>query len=386
MPDRYQVRLEALRLIGRLNRIVPPAPSPHPRILVLRPDHLGDLLFLFPALDELRLALPEARLTLAVGPWAEALARMWPLADACETVPFPGFERGPKPALPKPYVQAWRLARSWQGRFDAALIARDDHWWGAMVAALAGIPLRLGWPTAETEPFLTDATETAPMHAVAANLRLVRSAVARLGGTPSATPISPEANPLRLDISPEAADAVDRWIERHLGPGTAFFCLHPGAGGPTKVWPLSRYQTLLRRLREQVDLPVVVTGSLPEADLVEAVASAHPDAFPAAGEFSVPQLAALVSHARLVLGSDSGPLHLAVAAGTPTLHIFGPADEARFGPWGPSEQHRVLTAPVPCRPCGDLQVCRAADELACMRGVTVDEVAVAVSTLLDRGS
>jgi heptosyltransferase-2/heptosyltransferase-3 len=71
-----------------------------------------------------------------------------------------------------------------------------------------------------------------------------------------------------------------------------------------------------------------------------------------AGRTSVAQLAALFARCALVLGPDSGPLHLAVAMGRPTVHLYGPADANRFGPWGPPARHRVVASPLACAPCG----------------------------------
>lgn len=69
------------------------------------------------------------------------------------------------------------------------------------------------------------------------------------------------------------------------------------------------------------------------------------------GDTRVGQLAALFSRARVVLGPDSGPLHLAAAVGAPTVALFGPADPVEFRPWGQSDKHYVLTSDIGCRPC-----------------------------------
>ena len=70
-----------------------------------------------------------------------------------------------------------------------------------------------------------------------------------------------------------------------------------------------------------------------------------------AGETTVAELAALYDGATLVLGPDSGPLHLAAAVGAPTVTLFGPADPVEFGPWGDPARHAVLTTDIACRPC-----------------------------------
>ena len=97
------------------------------------------------------------------------------------------------------------------------------------------------------------------------------------------------------------------------------------------------------------------------------------------GKTTLGQLGALCKRAMLVLGVDSGPLHLAAALGTPTLRLYGPTDEAIFGPLdhlgdsgapAPPPNHHVLTNPLPCRPCGNLLAppCGARSEPACLLG------------------
>ena len=125
------------------------------RILVIRPDHLGDLLFATPALHHLREALPGAHITALVGPWGLPVLDGNPGADQILTCTFPGFARQPKESLWAPYSLLIREARKLRGRFDVALNLRFDFWWGALLAYWAGIPVRMGYDMAESRPFLT---------------------------------------------------------------------------------------------------------------------------------------------------------------------------------------------------------------------------------------
>jgi ADP-heptose:LPS heptosyltransferase len=382
MPDRARTRLTLLKMAARLAPGSAPVRSDEPRLLVVRPDHIGDLIFLSPALDELRAGLPEAHITLAVGPWAVGLAQLLPQVDRIEVHPFPGFQRGPKPPLPAPYARSARLALDWTGRYDACLIARPDHWWGAMTAAFAGIPHRYGWETPETKPFLSSALVADGLqHEVVTNLTLVRHFLSDQGRAPASQPVSPGTPALSLRVPSEATEGACRWLQRVVGRDHDFIVVHPGAGAPTKLWPEARYHALLRALDARTGLPIVVTGSLNEADLVESVASACPNAIPAAGEFNLGELSWVLGRARVVVGSDSGPLHLAAALGGRTVHIFGPADPRKFGPWSPPTHHRILVAELPCRPCGNLSECKATPALACMGAVQVEDVLAAALDL-----
>jgi ADP-heptose:LPS heptosyltransferase len=94
-----------------------------------------------------------------------------------------------------------------------------------------------------------------------------------------------------------------------------------------------------------------------------------------AGDTRVNQLAALFQRAKVVLGPDSGPLHLAAAVQTPTVTLFGPADPIEFGPWGSPQKHMILTSDIGCRPCRVIDW--TGDDLAyhpCVREITVARV------------
>jgi heptosyltransferase-2/heptosyltransferase-3 len=82
-----------------------------------------------------------------------------------------------------------------------------------------------------------------------------------------------------------------------------------------------------------------------------------------------------------VLGPDSGALHLAVAAGAPTVHLYGPADPVKFGPWGDPARQRVVHAGRHCARCGDLSPSRPRGA-ACMVAITVGDVLAAARPLL----
>jgi ADP-heptose:LPS heptosyltransferase len=108
-----------------------------------------------------------------------------------------------------------------------------------------------------------------------------------------------------------------------------------------------------------------------------------------AGRLSWGELEALLSRAALVLGVDSGPLHLAVAAGTPSVALFGPADPTQFAPWGSADRHRMVYADLPCRPCRRLDFCALEPDgegpPPCMRQLEVEPVYTAALLALKEG-
>jgi heptosyltransferase-3 len=343
-----------------------------PRVLVIRPDHLGDLLFVGPALARLRAAWPGAEISLLVGPWSAPVAERLPGVDRVEQLDFPWFNRRPKGAPWQPYLRLARAARALSGRFDVALVLRDDDGWSARLAAYARIPLRAGHDHPRVRPFATHIlpADRRPAHTAAANIALVAALVTAPGG-PAGPPPDPGTDPLDFALRPGDHEEVARLLGK-LG-SAAPIAIHPGSGADVKRWRPGAWAEVIHALTAPGET-VILTGGEAERDLCAAVAAcAARPVLDLAGRTDLGTLAALFARCRLVLGPDSGPLHLAVAVGTPTVHLFGPASAERFGPWGPAERHRVVAAELPCAPCGRLDWPDPADH-PCVRTLGVARV------------
>lgn len=351
------------RLLGRLlaGPAAPPAadqplgdaisPASVRGVLILKPDHLGDVLLASPALALLRERLPAATLTLAVGPWSAALAERLPMVDRVLTIPFPGFER----ARPRPPLWRWllllRLAYRWRGQFDAALVLRDDFYWGAMLAAVARIPVRLGTATPLCAPFLTAAV--APRRQAAAAQHLQVAALLTGDQPPGCwTP----AQPLRVAPRPAAAPARQALAAAGLNADEPYALLHPGAGAAVKLWTPQHWGVVLRALHARRGLRTLVLAGAGEQHLLPPILRhAGTAAVPLGGGPDLDLLCALLAGATLVLGVDSGPLHLAAALDVPSVRLYGPVDPAVYGPWADPRRHRWVASALLCAPCDRLE-------------------------------
>ena len=381
---RRPARLALLRVAGAwLSQARAASPqTERPRVLFIRPDHLGDLLCLTPALKFLRAQWPHAHLTALVGSWGSFVLENNPHIDALQTLSFPGFTRRPKTSLFAPYRELQNAAQSLRAqRFDAAVILRSDHWWGAWLAALARIPRRIGYDIAEVKPFITESVcFTHGRHEVQQNLRLM----ARLADTlePDATP---QTHPLEFPMSEADAAAAQTLLQtRGVGAGERFAILQPGSGAAVKLWRADGFARVAEVLRARWGLRVVVVGGADEGALIEQIsAHTHTPLANLVGQTTLPQLAALFARATIAIGTDSGPMHLAVATRTPSVHLFGPVSARAFGPWGDPMRHVVLTANLPCIPCNRLDY--TADELAahpCVRLIGEQRVVSAIEEIL----
>jgi len=358
---REKIRRGLLQVAARLIT-TPPLTHPPRKLLLIRPDHLGDVLFITPTLSWLKTQWPHAHLTPLVGPWSTAVLRHNPAVDDLRELPFPGFTRANKPSVWQPYQLLFEWAqRLRREQFDAALILRSDHWWGAWLAAQAGIPRRIGYAWPEVTPFLTEALPFDPnQHEAARNLTLA----ARLLGSDSL----PTSAPLQFFPTKADYEFAKTWAERRV------IAVHPGAGAAVKLWQPHKWMGVMNQLAEAFKAEVILTGAKAEEPLCQAIAAGLTMRHQVlAGQTTLGQLAAVFQCCQCVLGPDSGPLHLAVAMGTPTIHLYGPAAVNNFGPWGNAQRQRAIMSAWACAPCGILDWTDLAEH-PCVREIEEAEV------------
>jgi ADP-heptose:LPS heptosyltransferase len=172
------------------------------------------------------------------------------------------------------------------------------------------------------------------------------------------------------------------WSEEGLEGAWPVVAIHPDARWSGRKWDNDRYAAVADRLVERYAARILLTGAPSEVPCAEDVAARmrHSPVL-LAGRTTVGQLAAVFARSHLFLGVDSGPAHLAAAAGIPVVALFGPTDPAPFGPYGAA--HRVVTRRehFPCSPCAQ-ETCIFARAESCMGTLSVDEVWRAVADRL----
>lgn len=369
-PLRHQIRRMMLRVFA--NTYIPPSRrAPHTdRILLIRPDHLGDVLLTTPAIRVLRRAYPHTEIHALVGPWSAPVLENYDELDLVLTVPFPGFTRGKETDWRSPYRYAIQTSRNLRRiGYAQAVIFRPDHWWGAWVARLTGIPRRIGYNHVDTGIFLTDPVEHHHDHSVTQSLRLIEALIGE--------PINPDTVKLTFPANTLDHAFVRGYLsEWGITADHPYFCIHPGSGTKVKQWEPEKWAEVADVLTEQLQAQVIFTGGDYELPLIQSIIQQmQSPATIMAGDTEVGQLASLYAGAVVVLGPDSGPLHLAVAVDTPSVTLFGPADPIEFGPWGDPRKHHVLTTDIACRPCRILSWSKDDPRFhPCIRDITVRQV------------
>jgi ADP-heptose:LPS heptosyltransferase len=368
-----------LRRIAALDTVVRPlmqlAPRPLPlsqdarpeRILVVELWGLGDVVLATPFLAELRERFPNASVTLLARSPAESLLSESGLVDDVVAFDFPWTSQTRKYA-PSRY-EARALRRLFAGlrarRFDLCFDARRDIR-SNVVTYLAGAARRVGYDFGGGAYLLTDTVPSGDQQAHRSDdwLELLLPVLGE----------RPRARPPMLRVTPaEVAAARNVLRALQLASDRPVVAIDPGASNR------------IRRLRPE--LVQGIAGRLITSGMASVILMLSPEL--ADDEFPVPagakvvrpslrELMALIAAVDLLVCSDSAPMHIAAALGTPTTATFGPQPRQWFAPRG-SIHRAVQIEPMPCRPCFD--ACIYASPL-CMDSISVDSVFRAVASQL----
>ncbi len=256
-----------------------------------------------------------------------------------------------------------------EGRFDVA-VDPQGLTKSAVIGWLAGAPHRIGFTrgqSREVSPWLNN-RKIAPQceHVVDKYLELL-------------APLWIRQPAVRFKLPIDAmAKATVRQFTRQADL-KSFAVLNPGAGWDSKLWPHNYYAVVARHLWQAHQLPSVVVWSGPrEQQWATEIVSAAGQGSVLAADTTLPELAALLCEAGLFVGSDTGPLHLAAAVGTPCVGMYGPTRPAECGPYG--QNHITLQAFYQDGKGSD----RRGNDNRAMRAITPDGVCRACDQLLSR--
>lgn len=338
------------------------------RLLVRMPNWVGDVVMATPALRALRNAAPRARITVSLREYVAPLLEGSPYVDELMRL---------SARAEKGVGGAWRTARRLRaGRFDAALLLTNSLT-SVIPTWLARIPVRLGYTGDGRRLLLThkvmperDGRDRRPVPMPAYYQRLLdRVGVAAAGPEYTCPPLDAERAEMR-----ELLDTLGR------DPARPLVGLNPGARfGSSKLWEPRRFGQLAKSLTERGCQPLLLVGPGEEA-LAEAVRAAAGDTLldTSVRPVALGPLRALMEQIDLLVTTDSGPRHLAVAANKPTVVLMG-ATWPQWTAWN-LDHTVVVRHEVPCGPCHK-KTCPL-DDHACMNLITVDEVLEAVARFL----
>lgn len=312
------------------------------RIAIVRALQLGDLLLAVPGLRAIRRGFPAAEITLIGLPWAEEfVARFARYLD--RFVEFPGWP-GIAEAEYAPAAAARFLAEQRAYGYDLVAQMHGSGRTSNSFALALGASATVGCYDAaapESRVGLTVGVQYPDDQPEV--LRNV--GVARLLGC--------DARDLTLEFPLFAVDRAeaDTLLGTLDGRGHPWIGLHAGARPPARRWPMEHFAALADELARRFDAHIVLTGGPGEEPTVRAVEQRmRTAALNVAGKTSLGGLAALIARLDLFISNDTGPAHLAEAVGTPSITLFGPADQRRWAPLN-TALHPTIRVPVACSPC-----------------------------------
>lgn len=344
------------------------------RIIAIRPDNIGDVVMLGPALRAIRAAAPDAHLALLASPAGQRAAALLPWIDEV-LVERVSWQQLPRPGAVWDAEADRRLVdRLRDGRYDAAFVFTSfsqTPWPAAYACLLAGIPVRVGQAAEFGGAVLTHAVAPAATgtHQVERNLHLLEAA---------GIPVADRA--LEVRVPAEAhGDAAGLLLGAGVDPAGHYVVVAPGASAEARRYPVHRFEAAARAIVAGGAGPVtqvVLVGGPEDVDRLAPVGAVRGVAS-LVGQTSIAQLAAVIAGAAGLVTSHSAPMHLADALGVPVVVAFSGTDLR--SEWGPRRTPSVLLGhDVPCAPCRQL---RCPFGLECL-DVTPDEVVGALRRLV----
>ncbi|HXX99735.1 MAG TPA: glycosyltransferase family 9 protein [Candidatus Limnocylindrales bacterium] len=287
------------------------------RFVIVRLGSLGDIVHTLPAVAGLRASFPAAEIVWLTHPrWVELVAssglatEIWPV-DSRDLFSV-------RQAIGNLRSRKWDAGIDYQGLWKAAILP-----------FLGCVSRRIGFSSDTIREFgvpvlYTDRVICKTMHIADQNGELsLRAGAKEPVGRVTLTVSHADSTRVRSDLNNAGADR--------------YIVLSPGGGWRSKCWPADRFGALCQIIRNELGISCVVNYGPGEESLVQQVQAASGEVKPVSYNGELGQLMALLRGALCVVGGDTGPLHLAVALGTPAVALFGPTDPARNGPYPPGE-------------------------------------------------
>lgn len=311
------------------------------RALVIKLRHHGDVLLASPVFSVLKDFAPQCEIDALV--YADTLPMLegHPAIHTIHTI-----KRGQRGV-----AQAgaeWQLLRALRARHYDLVVHLTEHRRGAWMTRLMAprwsvAPKVAGrgafWRNSFTHHYYLD--KTGRRHTVEYNLDALRV----LGFHPI-----PEQRRLTLVPGAAAEQRVAQLMAAHGLREKEFIHLHPASRWLFKCWPAEKTAALMDALQGR-RLVLTAAPDAKEAALIADIdANTRSPYVDLSGQLSLKELAALTARARLFIGVDSAPMHIAAAMGTPTVALFGPSGDKEWGPWQVAS--RIVTTEHTCRPCG----------------------------------
>ena len=303
-------------------------------ILVINFGQMGDVVLSLPALSALRTRFPAAHITVMVGRPAAPIVELAGVADKTMPIDRVALRDGPKPLSLLRIAQLVKGVRRSQYDFVVDLHSLSET---NLLGFLSGARSRLFMrrPNRSLD-FLSNFQPRPPRE------DLGKHAIDRYLDALKPLGIGQVSRVPRLRPRPEDDRAVEELLKKEkAGRDEPLVGIFPGAGHPSRRWPLERFAELARRF-ESDGVRVVIFAGPEERALVRELRASFPRSTIILDRLSITQLAAAAARLAVFVSNDTGPMHVAAAVGTPVVMLLGHPTHRNYVP--PGERHRVINA------------------------------------------
>ena len=345
------------------------------KILVINPFGIGDVLFSTPLIKNLRYYYPDAFIAVAVQEKVAPILENNPHINKIilfSRGDFKVLSRQSKPKAVKLLLKT--LYEIFRIKFDLCIDLSLEHRYSLFLKAL-NIKPRIGYNYKRRGRFLThriDISGYKDKHVVEYHLELLKF----LG-------IKPESNKTEIFLTPDENSWAEGFLkEYNVSLDDLIIGLIPGGGASwgskryLKHWPAEQFAQLADKLAQNFGAKIIVFANETERQIAEnVIGGIRQSAVSVIGKTNLREFMALISLCNIIVTNDGGPLHIAVALGINSISMFGPVDEAVYGPYPGSDKHIVMKKNVECRPCyRNFRVPECNFRHQCLNSITVEEV------------
>lgn len=302
--------------------------TPPQRILIVKLRHHGDMLLTTPVINTLKANYPEAQIDVLLYKETQDMLADNPALTQVFIIDRQWKKQGTRAHL----AQEWRLIRQLQARQYDLVVNLADQWRSALVTRLTGAAVRLGfdfpkrrgalWRHCHTH--LVPVDDHANLHTVEQNLSLLQPLGLKITNSQ-----------VTMSYAPQDWQACATLLQQH-GISDGYIMVQPTSRWFFKCWSEEKMAATISALHADGHTIVITSGpDAKERQMVERIVAQSPPqgVVSLSGQLTLRQLAALIDHAKLFIGVDSVPMHMAAALQTPCIALFGPSKLVFWRPW-----------------------------------------------------
>lgn len=336
------------------------------KILIIKPSSLGDIIHALPFLKAVKDTFPDSSVDWVISKSLKDILNGNPLINELIVIDKDSWKDIRN--LKRTSREIYNLKKTLKGKHYDMVIDLQGLLRSGIISLFAPSSLKIGFANArEGSRYIYDrrVSVNGISHAVDKNLEVARAI--QKDQKPEVESQKSEKTEFPLYIGNTAKENVKRILGKVKEK--EYVVIVPSARWKTKRWPLENFGMLISKL----STPCVITGGSADREIVQQIiASSGGKGINLCGKTDLKELSALIAGARVVISSDSGPMHIAVALKVPVIALFGPTDPLRTGPygWQDNKDLIVMKSDAPCSPCFK----KRCKDPFCMTDISVDTV------------